>query len=192
MNQHVSVPYQGPRTHAEMIAAKKAREARYLAAAIKDELPPPRKTVDELLAERGAEFAVRLEKEKLARLEKQIKREIRFALREARNHSELAELRRPAIRKIIYVVAESFNLSANDILSHRRIQSLTLPRQIAMYLSKSMTFHSLPEIGRQFRRDHSTIHHAVKKIAAMMAADEAFRAKVEAIEAAVKGEASGG
>jgi len=188
MNQHVSIPYQGPRTHAEMIAAKKAREARYLAAAIEGESPPRRKTVDELLAERGAEFAVRLEKEKQQRIEKQIKREIRFALREARNHSELAELRRPAIRKIIYIVAETFGISANDILSARRIQSLTLPRQIAMYLSKSMTFHSLPEVGRQFRRDHSTIHHAVRKIAAMMAADEAFRAKVEAIEAAVKGE----
>jgi len=192
MNQTVSPPvvysqYSGPRTHAEMIAAKKEREARYRAVAVESELPPRRKTTEELLAEQSRKFEARLEAEKAIRLEKQIKREIRAALIEARNHSALSDLSRPSIRKVIYVVAGSFNISSNDILSNRRNRTLSFPRQVAMYISKSTTLHSFPEIGRQFKKDHTTVLHAVKKITAMMASDEAFRAKVEAIEAAING-----
>ena len=40
-----------------------------------------------------------------------------------------------------------------------------MPRQIAMYLAKSLTLRSLPEIGRRFGgRDHTTVLHAVRKI----------------------------
>ena len=49
--------------------------------------------------------------------------------------------------------------------SPRRSRSVARPRQIAMYLAKSITSRSLPEIGRKFGgRDHTTVMHAVKKI----------------------------
>jgi chromosomal replication initiator protein len=56
------------------------------------------------------------------------------------------------------------------------------PRHIAMYLAKTMTTRSLPDIGRRFGgRDHSTVIHAVSKIAAALAGDAALADDVEAI-----------
>ena len=46
------------------------------------------------------------------------------------------------------------------------------PRQVAMYLAKTLTLRSLPEIGRRFGgRDHTTVLHAVRKIEALVAKD---------------------
>ena len=52
--------------------------------------------------------------------------------------------------------------------SPRRSRSVARPRQIAMYLAKSITSRSLPEIGRKFGgRDHTTVLHACRKIKAL-------------------------
>ena len=52
-----------------------------------------------------------------------------------------------------------------DLISARRARVVARPRQIAMFLSKSLTSKSLPEIGREFsNRDHTTIIHSVKTI----------------------------
>jgi chromosomal replication initiator protein len=51
------------------------------------------------------------------------------------------------------------------MLGPRRSRTVARPRQVAMYLSKNLTQHSLPEIGRQFGgRDHTTVMHAVKQV----------------------------
>jgi hypothetical protein len=69
------------------------------------------------------------------------------------------------IRRIQEVVANHFEISITDIRSARRTARVVLPRQIAMYLAKSLTLRSLVEIGRQFGgRDHTTVLHAVRKI----------------------------
>lgn len=74
-------------------------------------------------------------------------------------------LKNISTKKIIAVVAETYGLNINDILSNRRTRTLVRPRQEAMWLCKLHTRHSLPEIGRRFGgRDHTTVLHACRKI----------------------------
>ncbi len=62
-------------------------------------------------------------------------------------------------------VAEYFSVEVNEIQGARRQRSILLPRQIAMFLCRTLTSSSLPEIGRAFGgRDHTTVLHAVNKI----------------------------
>ena len=58
------------------------------------------------------------------------------------------------------VVAKHFKINLDDFSSKRKTQSIAWPRQIAMYLCTELTDMSLPEIGRDFKRDHSTVVHA--------------------------------
>jgi chromosomal replication initiator protein len=54
----------------------------------------------------------------------------------------------------------------------KRLRTIARPRQVAMYLAKTLTMRSLPEIGRKFGgRDHTTIMHGVRKIEELMATD---------------------
>ena len=64
--------------------------------------------------------------------------------------------------------------------SARRARNVARPRQVAMYLAKQLTSRSLPEIGRRFgNRDHTTVMHAVSRIAELMQADGSFAEDVE-------------
>mgnify|MGYP003312462353 CR=1 FL=1 len=79
------------------------------------------------------------------------------------------------IEEIQKKVAEHFNIRITDMHSPRRSRSVARPRQIAMYLAKSITSRSLPEIGRKFGgRDHTTVMHAVKKIEELKLSDFNF------------------
>ena len=63
------------------------------------------------------------------------------------------------------IVCKFFKISKNEMLSSRRSRYLVRPRQTAIYLTKTLTSKSLPEIGRDFsNRDHTTIIHSVKTI----------------------------
>jgi chromosomal replication initiator protein len=63
-------------------------------------------------------------------------------------------------------VSEFFDLRMTDLLGARRNKTVALPRQIAMYICRQLTPHSLPEIGESFgNRDHTTVLHACKNIA---------------------------
>lgn len=65
------------------------------------------------------------------------------------------------------IVADHFKLKVIELKSKKRLRALTVPRQIAMYLSRELTNSSYPEIGDKFGgKDHTTVMHAVKKIAA--------------------------
>jgi chromosomal replication initiator protein len=62
-------------------------------------------------------------------------------------------------------VADYFGLRAGDLRSKSNARRITHPRQIAMFLCKRLTNHSLPEIGRAFGgKHHSTVIHSVRKI----------------------------
>ncbi len=88
------------------------------------------------------------------------------------------EPKRVKIEDIQKLVASHYNVSRADILSSRRTANVVRPRQIAMYLAKTLTPRSLPEIGRRFGgRDHTTVLHAVRKIEALAGKDGAFRKK---------------
>ena len=69
-------------------------------------------------------------------------------------------------------VANFYKIRMVDILSKKRTRNLARPRQIAMAISKELTSHSLPEIGDAFGgRDHTTVLHAVRKIAKLREED---------------------
>lgn len=74
------------------------------------------------------------------------------------------------IRAIMRIVAHVYGLTVNDVLSHRRMAELVLPRQEAMWLARKYTLHSLPQIGRHFAgRDHTTVLHAIRKFDRLIA-----------------------
>lgn len=85
------------------------------------------------------------------------------------------------------VVAEHFRISIDDILSAGRMQKITVPRQIAIYLVKKiLPTKSLPEIGRVFGgRDHTTCLHAVRKIAAQVCTDQKLRTELGSLWAKI-------
>jgi chromosomal replication initiator protein len=96
--------------------------------------------------------------------------------------------KRVTVDEIQKAVAAYFSITPSDINSKRRTQSVVRPRHIAMYLAKTMTTRSLPDIGRRFGgRDHSTVIHAVTKITAQLGADPLLAEDVEAIRKRLRG-----
>ena len=80
------------------------------------------------------------------------------------------------------VVAESFGVKPVDLKSKRRTKTVVLPRQVAMYLCRTLTGASLPEIGHFFGgKDHSTVIHAVRTIEAKKEKDPELRNRIEAL-----------
>jgi chromosomal replication initiator protein len=70
-----------------------------------------------------------------------------------------------SVEMIQKVVCEFFNLNIMDLKTSRRSQHVVMPRQVAMYLTRKLTRHSLPEIGGAFGgKDHTTVMHSCKKI----------------------------
>jgi chromosomal replication initiator protein len=95
----------------------------------------------------------------------------------------VSETRRVKIEDIQRVVSKHFNVSKQDLLSSRRTRTIVWPRQIAMYLAKSLTLRSLPEIGRRFGgRDHTTVLHAVRKVEELLSTDEALMQEIEVLK----------
>jgi chromosomal replication initiator protein len=108
---------------------------------------------------------------------------LEMAEREVRDLIRPQEPRRVKIEDIQRVVARQYNVSRSDLLSARRTANVVRPRQVAMYLSKTMTLRSLPEIGRRFGgRDHTTVLHAVRKIEALVGKDPVLADEVELLK----------
>jgi chromosomal replication initiator protein len=77
-------------------------------------------------------------------------------------------------------VADHFQIRHSDMTSKRRPNNIAIPRQAAMYLARTLTKHSLQEIGDAFGgRDHGTVIHACKAIDNMMEQDASMRGSVE-------------
>ena len=83
--------------------------------------------------------------------------------------------RRVTIDEIQRKVAEHYNIRVAEMTSKRRDRPVARPRQIAMYLAKELTTKSLPDIGRAFDRDHTTVIHAVKAIEQLREKDPLFK-----------------
>jgi chromosomal replication initiator protein len=108
---------------------------------------------------------------------------LEMAEREMRDLIRPAEPKRVKIEDIQRVVARQYNVSRADLLSSRRTANVVRPRQVAMYLAKTLTLRSLPEIGRRFGgRDHTTVLHAVRKIENLVGNDTAFAEEIEALK----------
>jgi chromosomal replication initiator protein len=106
-----------------------------------------------------------------------------LAERELRDLVRPVELKRVRIEEIQRIVARHYNVSRSDLLSSRRTANVVRPRQIAMYLAKTLTLRSLPEIGRRFGgRDHTTVLHAVRKIESLIGTDNGLAAEIEVLK----------
>ncbi len=92
------------------------------------------------------------------------------------------------IDKIQRVVAKHFNLDFKDMKSKRRTDAVAFPRQIAMYLARTLTDEfSTTDIGDSFGgKDHTTVMHACNKIKARMATDPYFVAKINQISQEIR------
>lgn len=91
--------------------------------------------------------------------------------------------KRITIETIQKTVADHFKLKISDLKSKRRHRTFTYPRQIAMYLSKEVTKSSFPQIGEAFGgKDHTTVMHAVKKIAKDKEVDQDLKSHLSVLE----------
>lgn len=93
----------------------------------------------------------------------------------------------PSVRDIQTIVCWYFGFQLTEFLSHRRTGKLNYPRQIAMWLAKTLTMKTMPQLGRAFDgRDHTTILHGVRKIENMRQTDEHTRALLAFLMGVIK------
>lgn len=92
----------------------------------------------------------------------------------------------PVRRMILCAVATHFKISLEDMMSRKRPERLSFPRQVSMALFRDMTEDSLESIGQQFGRDHGTILYACRKVHGRADVDERFRKDLEAIKTSVR------
>ena len=96
--------------------------------------------------------------------------------------------RQISVENIQKTVADFFNIKEADMYSKKRPANIARPRQIAMYLAKELTQKSLPEIGELFGgRDHTTVLHAVRKIAADRGKSPECNHELHVLEQTLKG-----
>ena len=92
-------------------------------------------------------------------------------------------LRRTSIDDIVEMTCKHFGVRLSDLQSQRRSRSVTLPRQVAMFLAKELTNKTLSEIGGFFGgRDHTTVLHSVRKIKESLAESDELAQRVTLIK----------
>ena len=96
--------------------------------------------------------------------------------------------RQISVENIQKTTADFYSIKVADMYSKKRPANIARPRQIAMYLAKELTQKSLPEIGELFGgRDHTTVLHAVRKIAAERGTDAQLNHELHVLEQTLKG-----
>ena len=86
----------------------------------------------------------------------------------------------PSVDRVQEVVARRWGVTPEGLRSKARTKSLTVPRQVAMFLARELLGMQLVEIGQAFGgRDHSTVIHSVEKVNRTMQSDQKFRDRVE-------------
>lgn len=92
-----------------------------------------------------------------------------------------------SVREIQDAACEYFGVKRTEMLSQRKDRRVTNARMIAMYLACEKTDHSLPEIGRMFHRDHTTIYHGHRKIGRRRAENDFFETAVGELDGIIEG-----
>jgi len=86
------------------------------------------------------------------------------------------------VEQVQKMVADFYRIKMVDLTGKRRVRSLALPRQIAMYLCRKHVHSSFPEIGERFgSRDHTTVMNACRKIERVLQTDLAIRGTIESL-----------
>lgn len=105
-------------------------------------------------------------------------------LQDVLRHSD----RKVSIEEIQRKVAAHYDIKLSEMYSPNRQRAVARPRQIAMYLCKSLTQRSLPEIGSRFGgRDHTTVMHAIRRVTQLRQTDSAIDEDVERLRRSLEG-----
>jgi chromosomal replication initiator protein len=95
--------------------------------------------------------------------------------------------RQISVENIQKAVADFYSIKVADMYSKKRPANIARPRQIAMFMAKELTQKSLPEIGELFGgRDHTTVLHAVRKVAEERSHDSQLNHEIHVIEQTLK------
>lgn len=98
-------------------------------------------------------------------------------LKSGKGHPQLS------ILQIQEEVAKYYHIQLKDLKGKKRVKSIVVPRQIAMYLARELTDNSLPKIGAEFGgKDHTTVIHAHEKIQQMMDSSVSMQNEVSEIK----------
>lgn len=90
--------------------------------------------------------------------------------------------------RILDCISEQYGVSKDDLLSKKRSRDIAFPRQIAMYLCRSLTQLSTTNIGQILGgRDHTTVMHGCEKIEEEMEANLSFKHRMEELEELIRG-----
>ena len=84
------------------------------------------------------------------------------------------------------IVGQYYDMKIEDFNAKKRNKSIVLPRQIAMFLCRELTDLSLPRIGEEFGRDHTTIMHAYEKISTDMKIDSQLKSVLEELKSKIE------
>lgn len=103
---------------------------------------------------------------------------LRFILRDLISEEKEHILTSETIRK---VVCEFYGVDTDDLNKEGRLQTIVIPRQVAMYLCRTLTSNSLPVIARDFNRTHANIYHACTKIKKLYQSDNTVRENINTI-----------
>ena len=88
-----------------------------------------------------------------------------------------------SILQIQKEVAKYYHIQLKDLKGKKRVKSIVVPRQIAMYLARELTDNSLPKIGAEFGgKDHTTVIHAHEKIQQLMDSSVSMQNEVSEIK----------
>ncbi len=125
---------------------------------------------------------------KVAMLAKVLDRPICLDLAEqALGGEPSARQREVTIEDILKTVTSHYNVRLADLQSKKRSRSIALPRQICMYLARTLTRHSLEEIGGYFGgRDHTTVLHANRTVESLRGKDVQFQATIDRLAGEVQ------
>ncbi len=126
---------------------------------------------------------------KVAMLAKVNERGIDLAVAEQALGAEAVPTRREVtIEDILKAVTTRFGVRLSDLQSKKRTRTVAFPRQVCMYLARSLTRHSLEEIGGYFGgRDHTTVLHANRTIEEKRSGDPQFQATLDLISQEIQG-----
>jgi chromosomal replication initiator protein len=97
--------------------------------------------------------------------------------------ADYSAVQRVTVAQIQAAVCEEWGCDHLELLSKSRLPRFVQPRHVGMYLTRELTYLSLPRIGKAFgNRDHTTVMYAVERITELMTADPVFLLRVIAVQ----------
>lgn len=107
------------------------------------------------------------------------------ALKNLKLHDGTPEITIPLIQA---KVSKYYQVTVSELKGKKRVKSIVMPRQIAMYLSRQLTDASLPRIGQEFGgKDHTTVIHACEKIEESLMSDQKLQTEIAILKSEIKG-----